>query len=75
MRCPRCGGLLIRNWWDPNDGVQEDKMRSTRCVNCGCINDPVILANRRQMLRPRMTPTRGSMSSLRFSMPSPQGSM
>ena len=46
MLCTRCGGLLMQNWWDSNESVQE-RMPSTRCVNCGCIDDPVIRANKR----------------------------
>ena len=40
MLCRRCGGLLMQNWWVSKEGVQE-RMPSTRCVNCGCIDDPV----------------------------------
>jgi hypothetical protein len=57
MLCTRCGGLLMQNWWDSKESVQE-RMPSTRCVNCGCIDDPVIRANRRQSSRVRLTPTR-----------------
>ena len=34
MLCARCGGLLMQNWWDSKGSVQE-RMPSTRCVNCG----------------------------------------
>ncbi len=60
MLCTRCGGLLILNLWNTNDGVQSVKLLSTRCVNCGCIDDAVIRGNRRRQQRTRMTPSRGS---------------
>ena len=63
MLCTRCGGLLIENWWEIIDCVGPMKIQGMRCVNCGCIDDPVILANRRQSLRVRMTTTRGSVSN------------
>ncbi len=74
MLCARCGGLLMQNWWDSKGSVQE-RMPSTRCVNCGCINDPVILANRRPLHRARITLTRDCTNSVKLSIPSPQGKM
>ena len=67
MLCKRCGGLLIENWWDPNNCVQPKRLLSTRCVNCGCIDDPVIRANRRHPHRARMTLTRGNVNHAKFS--------
>ncbi len=49
MPCARCGGLVIANQGDSVDDVGQRKLQGTRCVNCGAIDDPVILANR---LRP-----------------------
>ena len=49
MVCQRCRGLLVRETFD---GVspEADMMRlSTRCINCGSIEDPVVRGNR---LRP-----------------------
>ena len=51
MLCARCGGLLIID--DSMDLHQENsRIRSEgyRCVNCGCIEDPTILANRQHAL-------------------------
>lgn len=72
MFCGRCGGLLMQNWWDSQGSVRE-RMASTRCVNCGCINDPVILANRRPLHRTRITPSRDCTNSVKLSVPAPQG--
>ena len=60
MLCTRCGGLLIRNWWNSNECVQSTELLSTRCVNCGSIDDAVICANRRQQHRTSITLARGS---------------
>ena len=46
MRCARCGGLVIENWWDFVEDVSQTKLLGTKCVNCGAIEDSVILANR-----------------------------
>jgi uncharacterized Zn finger protein len=43
MRCPRCGGLTVR---EDVAGVYE---RGWRCVNCGAIGDFVIQGNQRRM--------------------------
>ena len=63
MLCTRCGGLLIENWWEIIDCMNPQGIQGTRCVNCGCIEDPVIRANRRQSHRVRMTMPRGSVSN------------
>jgi hypothetical protein len=49
MPCIRCGELVIENWWDCVEDVSQKKLQGTRCVNCGAIDDPLIVANR---LRP-----------------------
>lgn len=50
MKCKRCAGLLYR---EPSNGVMEGiadgESWGWRCVNCGEVVDPVILANRRRM--------------------------
>ena len=49
MVCQRCSGLLVR---ETLGGLREetgDMDPTTRCINCGSIEDPVVLANR---LRP-----------------------
>lgn len=47
--CTRCSGFLtIENWLDLFQDGKQSQLQRTRCVNCGAIDDPVILANRRQ---------------------------
>jgi hypothetical protein len=47
MACARCGGLLvIEVWGGLVDNVREKLLRKMRCVNCGSIEDSVILENR-----------------------------
>ena len=70
MLCTRCGGLLIENWWEIIDYVSLERLQGTRCANCGCIDDPVICANRRHPHRARMTLTRGNVNNPKYSMPS-----
>jgi len=46
MRCQRCRGLMV---WEPFDdlNIETNSLYSaTRCINCGCIEDAVIRANR-----------------------------
>ncbi len=49
MACRRCGGLVVVELFSD---LQEEGSRmqclGSRCVNCGCIDDPVIRANRLQ---------------------------
>ena len=51
MACARCGGFLVIEEWDGSvTSFREQQLRrieSVRCVNCGSIDDSVILANRR----------------------------
>jgi hypothetical protein len=50
MACARCGGfLVIEEWGGIVDNVRDKqlrKMNCVRCVNCGSIDDSVILDNR-----------------------------
>jgi hypothetical protein len=47
--CTRCNGfLMIENWLDLCRIGKQSQLQRTRCVNCGAIDDPVILANRRR---------------------------
>lgn len=50
MACARCGGFLVIEYWGGLvDNVRDkhlQRMRCVRCVNCGFIDDSVILANR-----------------------------
>jgi hypothetical protein len=46
MLCQRCRGLLVRETFGD---LREETIRlypATRCVNCGCIEDSVVRANR-----------------------------
>ena len=49
MVCQRCRGLLVRETFDGLSPEAEIMCLSTRCINCGSVEDPVVLANR---LRP-----------------------
>ena len=45
--CGRCGGLLVREvCMDLFNPTGELEVHARRCVQCGAIVDPVILANR-----------------------------
>jgi hypothetical protein len=47
MACARCGGFLVNeDWGGLVDNFCERLLRTMRCVNCGSIDDSVILANR-----------------------------
>ena len=47
MVCHRCRGLLVRETFDGLSPAAEMCL-STRCINCGSIEDPVVRANRRR---------------------------
>jgi len=50
MTCARCGGFLVIEDWDGSvSSFREEQlgsMKHERCVNCGSIDDSVILRNR-----------------------------
>ncbi len=47
MACARCGGFLANEASGGFvDNVREMDLRNIRCVNCGCIDDSMILGNR-----------------------------
>ena len=49
MTCHRCGGLMLAEQYDDLHDYSEQAVSSGwRCVNCGAVLDPVILANRHQ---------------------------
>lgn len=52
MLCQRCRGLLVRVTFDDLSEEIGRMIPATRCVNCGCIEDEIVLANR---LRPPMS--------------------
>ena len=47
MTCPRCDGLLVREYLlNPREGSLSG-FHGSRCLNCGAIRDDVIRANQR----------------------------
>ncbi len=57
MVCQRCRGLLVREIFDDLSIETDAFYTATRCLNCGCIEDAVIRANRsRRSERRRVTP-------------------
>jgi len=52
MRCPRCSGLLVV---DAFSDLQSTfgTFDGARCLNCGYIEDSLMIANRRQAAAPR----------------------
>lgn len=47
MACARCGGFLVSEGWGGFiDNAREIDLPNLRCVNCGCLEDPVIVENR-----------------------------
>jgi hypothetical protein len=47
MACARCGGFLVNEGWGGLiENFRDRLLRTIRCVNCGSIDDSVILANR-----------------------------
>jgi len=49
MVCQRCRGLLVCETFDGLSPEADIMCLATRCINCGSIEDPIVLANR---LRP-----------------------
>jgi hypothetical protein len=37
---------VVENQWDWPFDVSQGKLHSTKCVNCGAIDDPVMVTNR-----------------------------
>jgi RNase P subunit RPR2 len=46
MFCQRCRGLLVRETFDDMSIRTDSLHTATRCINCGCIEDAVVRANR-----------------------------
>jgi len=62
MRCQRCQGLLVRETFGDLNVKTTPLRTATRCINCGCIEDAVIRANRfRRAVRTRTVPRRRGM--------------
>jgi hypothetical protein len=59
MVCQRCRGLLVCETFDDLSSGTDSLYRATRCINCGCIEDAVVRANRfRRSEKMRVSPTR-----------------
>jgi hypothetical protein len=63
MMCQRCRGLLVHETFGDLIGEIARLCPVTRCVNCGCIEDLVIRANR---LRLQMTNQSASHRRVRY---------
>ena len=50
MVCQRCQGLLVCETFDDLNIDTDSLYTGTRCLNCGCIEDAVIRANRSRRL-------------------------
>jgi len=47
MTCHRCSGLMLAEQYDDlYDYAEQAEFAGWRCVNCGTVLDPVIVANR-----------------------------
>ena len=46
MVCQRCRGLLVCETFDDLNIETNALYSATRCINCGCIEDAVVRANR-----------------------------
>ena len=49
MKCPRCGGLMVREKFGDLGGFgsSDYEYAGWRCINCGAFVDPVIATHRR----------------------------
>ena len=56
MVCQRCRGLLVCETFDDLNIKTDSLYIATRCINCGCIEDAVMRANRfRRPVKTRVT--------------------
>ena len=46
MVCQRCRGLLVCETFDDLSSGTDSLYRAIRCINCGCIEEAVVRANR-----------------------------
>lgn len=59
MVCQRCRGLLVCETFDDLNIETDSLYTATRCINCGCIEDAVVRANRfRRSEKMRVSPRR-----------------
>ena len=67
MTCPRCEGLLVREYLlNPREGSLSG-FHGSRCVNCGAIHDDVIRTNQR--MPPSLKRARSSVAGLMLATP------
>lgn len=48
MRCTRCAGLLVKEWLHDYRG-EPPYVPATKCVNCGDVQEPVMIMNRKKV--------------------------
>lgn len=49
MKCGRCSGLMVfESVYEATGPVISGELTSTRCINCGTVEDAVIFTNRYQ---------------------------
>jgi hypothetical protein len=61
MSCTRCGGLIvIETFSDLREEVSRAQFQGSRCLNCGCIEDPVIRTNQLHPMSPARTRLAGA---------------
>jgi hypothetical protein len=46
MVCQRCRGLVVCETFDDLTIETDSSYIATRCINCGCIEDAIVRANR-----------------------------
>ena len=64
MVCQRCRGLLVRDTFDDLSRGTDSLNNATRCINCGCIEDAIVRANRfRRSENMRVSPRRRGRTS------------
>ena len=59
MVCQRCRGLLVRETFDGLSPEAGNLCMTTRCINCGYIEDSVVRANRLRPPAAKRTVPRG----------------
>ena len=65
MVCQRCRGLLVRETFDGLSPETDMMGLATRCLNCGSIEDSVVLANRLRPHAAKRTVPRGMVGMAR----------
>jgi RNase P subunit RPR2 len=59
MRCQRCRGLLVPESFGDLNIETHSLCMAIRCINCGCVEDAVMRANRfRSLVKTQMVPRR-----------------